>query len=169
MDKKLTEYERGWIEALIDGEGSLSLCYGKQQTSPRYRIDIRIDISNTNLEILEKAREICGGGSISSFESFNDNRKKRYRICFRSSIIRNILPQLDLIVKREQKKLILEALSLIERRGKGSIQGFQGGKMRPLWKDIRFAEIKERLNNINRRGRRKHCADVIVKTRTQDV
>jgi uncharacterized protein (DUF1778 family) len=118
LGNALNEYEKGWLEALFDGEGSLSLSYGKQKTSDRPRIDIRMDISNTNLEILEKAKKIMGGGSISSFTSFNDNRKKRYRLCVRTKIIRNILPQLDLIVKREQKKLLLEAASLIDTEGK---------------------------------------------------
>lgn len=168
MEKVLSAYERGWMEAFIDGEGSLSLCYGRQKTSPRPRIDIRIDISNTNLEILKRAQQIWGGGSISTFEYTDGNRKRQYRLSCRSTIIREILPQLNLIVKREQKNLILEALSLIDRGGKGSRKGFQGGKMRPLWKDIRFAEIKLKLNTLNKRGRKTTSPNIIIETHIQE-
>jgi len=77
MNKILTEYEKGWLEAFLDGEGSLSLTFSKQKTSPRPRIDIRMDFSNTNYEIIKKAQEICGGGCIVSFDP-KDNRKKHF-------------------------------------------------------------------------------------------
>lgn len=167
MTRILTDYERGWLEALIDGEGSLSLTYGKQKTSPRPRIDIRIDISNVCLPLLEKAKAIFGEGNISEFEPKDNIRKKVYRFSVRTNAIRNILPQLDLIVKKRQKELLLEAASLIGKGGKGSRKGFQGGKMRPLWKDEKFASIKKELNLINRRGVKKGDASVLILTRNQ--
>jgi len=168
MNKILTEYEKGWLEAFLDGEGSLSLTFSKQKTSPRPRIDIRMDFSNTNYEIIKKAQEICGGGCIVSFDP-KDNRKKTFRLSCRSSIIRNILPQLNLIVKKKQQSLILEAAGLIEGFGKGSRKGFQGGKMRPLWKDKKFADIKKELNNLNKRGRIPSPYNLLIDTHIQDV
>ena len=164
--KVLSDYERGWLDAMIDGEGSLSLTYGRQRTSPRPRIDIRIDISNTNRALLEKAQMIIGGGSISCAQH-TGNRKPHFRLCIRANKIREILPQLHLIAKAKQCGLLLEAAALIQGFGKGSRQGFQGGKMRPLWKDERFAEIKEELNRLNKRGRPTINASLLVETHIQ--
>ncbi len=161
--KPLTEHDRGWLEALIDGEGSLSLVFAKQKTSSRPRIDLRIDISNSDLPLIQEAHRVCGGGAISTFQP-HGNRKRTYRISFRTSIIRKILPQLELIVKRKQKQLILEAISLIEDFSKKPRRGFQGGKMRPLWKDQKFAEIKTELNILNWRGRTKADPNSLVQS-----
>jgi hypothetical protein len=162
----LSDYERGYLEALIDGEGSLSLIFAKQVTSPRPRVDIRISITNINREILDKVKGIVGGGNISR-KTPKGNRKPVY--CYQASptIIRWLLPQLNLIVKREQKQIILEALSMLTGVG-GRRKNGGGGLMRPLWKDQRFAELKHRLNELNCRGNTKAESTLLIHTRYEE-
>jgi hypothetical protein len=59
---KLTNYERGYLEALLDGEGCISL----YQTKSSYKIATpSVCITNTDLNLIKKAQKMLGShGSI---------------------------------------------------------------------------------------------------------
>jgi hypothetical protein len=58
-------YNRGWIEALIDSEGSISLLKEKR---PRYKAGLtykpRLNIGNKDKRLLIKAQRIIGGDNV---------------------------------------------------------------------------------------------------------
>ena len=117
--KKLTDYEKGWLEAMIDGEGSISLLKEKR---PKFKAGFtykpRINVSNTCLPRLEKAKNIVGGGCIIGQD--RPDRKRIYNLDVSANKIREILPQIKLVAKEEQKNLLLKALIILSRRcGRG--------------------------------------------------
>ena len=113
--KTLSDYERGFIEGVIDGEGSISLYKYKRKDRKRgWGFDIRVQIGNTNKRLLEKVKEACDGGSV--YEAgITSAGKTFYMYLMPRSLIRNIFPQLELVVKEEQRILLLEALYLLKK------------------------------------------------------
>lgn len=113
--RMLTDYERGFFEAVLDAEGMLTLrrlksrCYkAGHQFNPIGCID------NTNWMFLEKIKAMIGSGSICVHQKHeNTNYKPSFRYTFPRAVMREILPQLTLIVKKRQKEIVLEALALL--------------------------------------------------------
>lgn len=118
----LTNYERGWLEALIDGEGCLEVRAEKTKNGERYYC--RLKIGNTCRPLMEKAKEICGEGQISVYVRPHP-RRVSYTFSLSHRALRRILPQLSLIVKETQQDCVLKALKLLEhnpRRARRSIK-----------------------------------------------
>lgn len=67
------DYYRGWIEAFIDSEGSLSIIKEKR---PNFVAGVTykptLTISNRCVPMLELAKELIGGGSVCDTASFLD-------------------------------------------------------------------------------------------------
>ena len=112
----MNDFEKGWISALIDGEGSLSLIKEKREHfTAGCTYKPRLNIGNNSLELLEKAREIIGAGAI-----INKNRKLK-QLDVSANGLRYLLPKITLIVKDKQRKLLLNALHyLAQHKGKGN-------------------------------------------------
>ena len=113
--KALTDYEKGYLEAVIDAEGSLTI---RKLKARKYRAGYEFSpmgfISNTNKLFLEKIKSIIGSGSIVVHQKYGSekNYKPSFRYQFPRKILRELLPQLNLIVKKRQKELVLRALEI---------------------------------------------------------
>ena len=168
MKLKLSQFQRGWISALIDGEGSLSISYQKQKTSCRPAVRCLIAISNTDRNLLKYAQKIIGGSLYKKSLSSKDNRKQVYQLVLWANLIRKLLP-LPLITKKRQQDILLEALSLLGNKG-GSIiiNGKRKARTRPIIKDRRLAELKTEMNKLNRRGREKANPNNLIETNVSD-
>jgi hypothetical protein len=109
---KIDDYDLGWISALIDGEGSISLI---KQKRAHFRDGVtyapRLNIANTCRKLLEKAHGIIGAGAIvgRSIDSL-------LQLDVSSNGIRVILPRIKLIAKEKQRILLLEALDILATR-----------------------------------------------------
>jgi len=124
-----SEYEKGWLSGLIDGEGSISVVWHNRKKgrlrkngsrAPLREIppcpSIRMTITNTYLPLLEKAQEVMGVGTI--------HRKKSKRILasrrrpgwtYQNSnqiTVKQVLNQLELVAKGKHRELALELLEL---------------------------------------------------------
>ena len=97
---KIPDYDRGWIVALIDGEGSL----GIQKNG--YPI---LQIWNTNLKLLKEAQSIIGG-ALQQVKTGKLSRKPCYRLTMNKTLLMWLLPQIELIEKEGQRKRILRLL-----------------------------------------------------------
>lgn len=160
----MTEFERGWISALIDGEGSLSLYFSKQKTSNRPRVNCKITISNTDIKLLKYAQKIIGGSICK--KPPKGNRKPSYVLSICSGILRDILP-LPLIGKKKQQKILIRALQLLDGKNRGgtkTINGKRVGRTRPLWKDKKLAELKRQINLLNTRGRNHSNPKILIES-----
>ena len=112
-----TDYIKGWIEALIDGEGSLSLL---KERRPHFKAGVtfkpRLGIGNKDVKLLIHAKEIIGAGCI-----IGPNKKDFYNFDLSANGIRWLLPKIRLISKEEQRLLLLEALQILNRHAGRSI------------------------------------------------
>ena len=108
---KMSQYEKGWIEAMIDGKGSISLL---KESRPHFKAGCtykpRLNIGNKSKPLLFFAKEIIGGGAvILSPRGVN-------ALDVSSNTLRWLLPQIQLIVKEKQRRLLLQALRILSRR-----------------------------------------------------
>lgn len=135
-----TDYNKGWIEALIDGEGSLSLL---KEVRPTFKAGVtykpRLTIGNKDIRLLQKARRIIAHGCITK------SGKGVYNLDVSANGIRYILPKIQLITKEEQSKLLLNALHILRRQ--------------TTWKKPRTLEELQQLEQIhqeimNKNGRK---------------
>lgn len=150
----LTDFQKGWLAGLIDGEGTIGVYFEKQKTSSRPNVRCIITICNTNEEVLLFTQKITGG-SICRKQP-KGNRKEVFVLTIWSKKLREILP-LPFIVKREQQKILIKVLSLLGDRG-GRTKDNKP-RTRPLWKDKMLLELKKKINNLNLRGKKRITDD----------
>ncbi len=96
----LTEAQRGYIAALIDGEGTVRFeWYRASKNGKRYQRS-RVSISNTNWELLEWVRETLGYGKVYLHRDSRPGNKKcwRYQVTARLArlLAAEVLPHLRL-------------------------------------------------------------------------
>lgn len=107
--KTIRPYDVGYLAALLDGEGNITIAdNGKGQLYPR------VTITNTNRELLVRAQQLIGGGTIHNQEHANPEQKTIYRLIItRKMEVYNLLGLLypHLIEKQQEA---LEALKLIK-------------------------------------------------------
>jgi hypothetical protein len=133
-----------WLSGIIDGEGCLSIRFDKQRTSSNPAVKVEITIANTSLKFLEIIRDIIGFGSINKRTFYaNENKKPSWVYRMPTGTVRKVLPKLFLIVKEEQKKVLLETLSLI---------GNKGPKKRDISVENQLKKLKGKINILNKRG-----------------
>jgi LAGLIDADG endonuclease len=129
-----------YLAGLIDGEGCFSAWkyWNDKRTNcaPYYQYSCRVNITNTNLELMKKLVQHFGGGFLCKREA-TEKHKASYEWRPKGKqntklLILAVLPYL--LIKAEQAKLILEWLDL----GYGSQQ--------------RREEIITRLNILNQKG-----------------
>lgn len=141
----LSEYEKGWISGLIDGEGCINFCRYGGHNGHYIKYKAALFITNTNLELLQKIQIVIGSGTIASPKVNLSERKQIYVYMIPPNIQRELLPQITLVAKEKQRVLLLEALSLLT--GKGG-----QGHLRDEQKDKRLTKIFYELKSLNRRG-----------------
>ena len=109
---KLIEYWKGWLSAMIDGEGSLSLL---KEVRPQFKAGCtykpRLNIGNKHTGIIYTAQMLIGGGCV------HKNKKSGvYNLDVSSNLMREVLPQLRFIAKDRQRLLLLKALRILGRK-----------------------------------------------------
>jgi hypothetical protein len=128
--RRFTDYERGWLEALIDGEGSILV----HRDRKKQRGWLVFSISNTNRALLLKAQSLIGG-KIRPYSDPNPRSRRQYLLAVYGKTLEWVLPQITLIVKEQQRQISLEIIHL---RGTGP--------------NSRLEELYTLIANANRRG-----------------
>ena len=141
----LTDYERGFLEGAIDFEGRLGM-FGifRSKLNKRYFQTIG-QIFNTNLEVLTKINMMLDEECKAKPEVRNVAPfwKPCFVLTINTSTLRWLLPQLNLTVKRKQKDIIMEFLSLKKNKY---------GRLSPIVY-ARQRELFDLMKAANRRGR----------------
>lgn len=166
---KLSEFEKGWLSGLIDGEGTLTIHYIKRNNKKGWKLSdtysTHVSISNTNLILLKKVQEVCRGGTIFmlsrnlKIKYSNHNWKDSYVYNMPLYVQRIVLPQLKLIVKEKQYDVFKQLWSIKDNyckfkySNKSSIGDRVGGKIRPNIITKKLGKLKEDINILNKRGR----------------
>jgi len=118
--KKLTRYEIGFLEGVIDSDGCLTsyrLKPNKSETHRRNRqsFKLRLSIANNSIELLNKIQDIIGESG--SIVVKHDNRYKTtsYELKYSHTVLRWLLPQLRLVVKEDRRVIFIQVLELIKQ------------------------------------------------------
>lgn len=134
--KKISQRHLGLIEGLIDGEGGFCIW----TTPDKKRFHIEVAIHNTCLPLLKIIQKIIDNGSI----RVHNRTKKHYKSCytykFTYKTLKQLLPQLKLVVKEEQRKIVIKALEWSE------IRHFWG-RWHP---NIKIKYLTKAMNNIKK-------------------
>jgi len=117
--KELTDYERGYLEAIIDGEGSIYISIDYRNREHRikrgYTVTIRCIISNNDINLLNKVKNIIGSGNVVKKHGSGIYKNNiNYEVRFNHDVQRWLLPQLNLIVKKERQKLAIQLLETLK-------------------------------------------------------
>lgn len=125
--KELSEVDKAWLAALIDGEGCIGI--GKDWSSYR----VYVEVYNTYIPLLASIIDRTGFGYINIRKKWGPNNKKpmgMYSITNRSAheLIEQVLPYL--IAKKEQAKIALAFRDTVfaynpqprGKKGKGSVK-----------------------------------------------
>ncbi len=160
----LSDYERGWLECLVDGEGCLY--FGVRYERERLRSwRAALHIGNKSRPFLEKAMKICGAGSIYGYRA-KGNRKHAWQYVLYGETLRSLLPQLDLIVKREQKTLLMKALQITDNRN----AGFRRPYSPELQKELLGLAVEcRKLNQRGQKPKLQRLAEVASRERKGEV
>jgi hypothetical protein len=135
---KLTPYQKGFLEGLIDGEGCLSFTRGIYKGQLYF--SSCLTIANTSLPLLQKAYKIIKRGYIKGRKPLGKSSYKVcYSYCLKPNDLRYLLPSINLIVKEEDRKNILKALKLAIVREKYSRwrKNYKLKEMNELYKKLR--------------------------------
>ena len=117
--ESFNETDLAWLAGAIDGEGTLCLLKKKRnKTKVGYTYEARIGIANTDINFINKSREILGN-NYSYLQSVADKRYPNSPICHKlywtPNTIRNVLPKLlPYLIKKKQAELVLESTTLLQ-------------------------------------------------------
>jgi DNA modification methylase len=104
-----SEVDRAWLAALIDGEGCIAIHRRMDEGRKRPTYAPMLQVSNTNLPILERCLEVAGVGSIS--HSDRGRNRRIYRWCVTANQARQVLREVypHLIAKQPQARAAIAA------------------------------------------------------------
>jgi len=166
--KTLSEYEKGWLSGVIDGEGSISVVWHNRKLgrlrkngrrSPLPTVPpcptVRITVTNTYIPFLEKVKEVTGVGTIHPKLSKRHSESRRkpgwtYQ-CSNQSQVRQVLDHVELIIKEELRILALELLDLktqYKRNGQGTNPEIR----------LRAIEVAQKMCSLNDGRKEEHNA-----------
>jgi hypothetical protein len=116
---KLSEYQKGFIEGMLDGEGCISLCRPKKKNSYLV-LHPEIKITNTNFEILDKIADMINNEcSIYKRKTYSKKHKPCYLLRVRSDAAYQILSQIKLVIKENKRKIMLKVFKILKKRQHG--------------------------------------------------
>lgn len=102
---ELEDYERGYLEAVIDADGRIGISRSRDHS-----FAIKAGVQNTCVELLRKVKLLCRDeGTIGITAYPSETREKTvYEFCMYARTVEKVLPQLRLVVKERQRVLALE-------------------------------------------------------------
>lgn len=142
----ISETELAWVAGFIDGEGSIGIIktYGRHGQSPTYLI--RLEVSNTNREIITFLRDLFGGG-LQPDKKRNPAWKDSYKWVVAAKQAKDIIEQITpyLRLKKQQAELALEL-------AKGLGHFYAHHQQLPQCELERREQLYQRMRVLNRRG-----------------
>jgi len=138
----LSDLDRVWLACAIDTEGTITLGKNKRDTTfIPFRIFPLINISNKNLEFMEKFRNLVGGRYVIS------KGKSAYDLAINSeSRVYAILKEIVdfLIIKKEQAQLVMKFIEL-----KAQLVKECKKKNKPFWYTEEMLKIFKEVRELN--------------------
>lgn len=116
--KLLTEGDKYYLAALVDGEGTICASESRGKIRPN------VSVYNTSFKLVEWCQRVTGIGSCEPVERGDRPRHKRqYQWRLRQDEMRAFLPVIlpYLKIKARQAELLLELLETLSAGGKGRV------------------------------------------------
>lgn len=116
----LEVYEASWLAALIDGEGSISIHrQARKQNASGYKYRPVVEISNTNMPILQKVASLIPGwiSNQNRGRTLNLGHKPLYKFMASTKCMVELLDEVRpfLIIKHEQALIVKGMCELLRR------------------------------------------------------
>jgi len=70
-------FELGWLVAMIEGEGNISLTWSKKKSNKFIQMAPRVQISNNDILVIEKAKKIINDFGVGCYMNYH---KKTYHL-----------------------------------------------------------------------------------------
>lgn len=139
LSNELTELDRAYLAGMFDADGHVGI-YGRN-TGPQGYARVRLDISNTDFELLGWIQEITGIGSIQRKRPLNERYKPGGNWITSSeaavSVLQQLLPYMR--VKRARAELAIEyQVGLKDARNRADLAWREG--------------YREKMLKMNKRG-----------------
>jgi len=133
-----TDFEKGYLCGIIDGEGAIYMSRQKHYLHPRFQI------TTCNEGVIEYLHRIIGGAYWVSEQNKNKHWKRKYNICLtRTLVLQHFLEAIrnGLLVKKEQAELVIEFCELHQNHARQHKHCSE-----------REWQIYEKIRQANRRG-----------------
>jgi hypothetical protein len=152
-----SERDKGWLEGILDGEGSLYITKNsKNRVTPVYQP--HVIIVNTSHALLERVKKIVGGGNIlpkrSQFMYYKnvvyETKDSETYYMSREDMIR-VLPNITLTVKEPNRILLLDAIELLEK-SKWKRNAAVLAELEVLYQESRFLNRKGKEVEVSQIG-----------------
>ena len=111
--KKFSDYERGFIEGVLDSDGSITL-KRRGNSYSGYSPIVRVSFSNNSKEFLGKVRRILGCGH----KLTQKKGEKCYKFALGQTNSKELLEQIKLVVKEGRRKVGLKLIQFKEQHFK---------------------------------------------------
>ncbi len=147
----ISPYDWGWLAGIIDGEGTITI--GKARGGGKWRRGFGwvfyFEISNTNLDIIERARRllepVLGPGWLRVDSRLG--RRTAYSLRYMNrKRLRYFLPHLRLVGKEAQRRLVLEGLMLSGENGR-VVKGRYDHILEDIW--LKVAQVNQKGRRIS--------------------
>jgi hypothetical protein len=140
---ELSDCNRVRIETAIDCEGTIGMYNKTPSWSKRknYGYNTQLNVTNTDTRFLELLKDITGIGIISAAGESDGISKKRWKWVLRVDEQRELLPKIKLMIKEEQRVLVLVALNLLSEHHNNYTPNM-----------VRLEQIYADLRRLNRKG-----------------
>ena len=138
---KFSEHTQGWLEGMIDGEGTITFRKKKSSNGTRCRRGFSWEptlyICNTDRNLVNRALSVIGKGYIQARKA--DSPKHKPLLAYKltgSRAVFDVLDQLSLVTKERQRVLVTEACKLLaEHRSWGHTPN--DVRLEVIWKEVR--------------------------------
>jgi len=155
-DGYIVGYRVGWLEGVLDSEGSISLIRYKRKGREWYNYTPIVSIGNTSKVFLEIYNEcIKQIGHVNIQKYGNENQKTMWHLNIISRYkLKKFLCQLTLIIKEKQRLLLLEAIDILDSKPYAGEYGYVGkcGERLTQIQSNRLNEIWLEMKELNKHG-----------------
>jgi hypothetical protein len=125
----LSDIERGWIQGLIEGEGSLLV-----NTDKYGYLSFRLSIANNSLELLEEVKKLIGGYIITK----KKDDGKAYELRIAGNTMQRLLPRMRFYTKEKEIRRVsfLKYMAIARKRNGHWAPGERDLALRELFTTI---------------------------------
>jgi len=116
---KMTERKIGWLAGIVDGEGYIAIHKLWANDRNNYRFQVRLVVSNTNFDICQRCKDLCGCGKVYTKKQVKGQKVVYQWVLYGVDKIVSILEMIkdDLIQKKEVAEIVIRYKKFYQSKG----------------------------------------------------